>query len=377
MTYKFEQNGKRVRMEKPICGTWTVFIDGVRVAYGIKLERDALRFVKQATKSCGIVLILALMSLSSRAAEPSPSPASNFDPTLLGGKPPVLTEQEKAGVAITNAWRDKSLETLVGQPGENSSVKFRFGESLPTIVCAILQVTDIELEPGEAVTHINLGDATRWSVESAVSGSGETQVEHLIVKPRDVGLSTSLVVTTDRRTYHLLLVSDAADFMHWVTFLYKETQKRESAPTEAPSVVAPPREQPSEPPLARTSKPAKKQVAFVAKVQADPADDSYQISGRPEWKPVNVYSKDGKTYIEMPSSVRHKEAPVLFEEKKSGWFHHSKDLVNYRVHGKWYVVDRVLDSAVLVSGVGATQEKVEIRHVDKPPTKVVARDEQK
>ena len=42
----------------------------------------------------------------------------------------------------------------------------------------------------------------------------------------------------------------------------------------------------------------------------------------------------------MPSSIRHREAPVLFEEKKAGWFHHDKVLVNYRVHGRWYVVDR-------------------------------------
>ena len=54
---------------------------------------------------------------------------------------------------------------------------------------------------------------------------------------------------------------------------------------------------------------------------------------------------------------------MLFEEKRSGWFHHDKALVNYRVHSRWYVVDKVLDNATLVSGVGAGQEKVTIRHV--------------
>jgi type IV secretion system protein VirB9 len=105
-------------------------------------------------------------------------------------------------------------------------------------------------------------------------------------------------------------------------------------------------------------------VSFVAREQVDDADESYVVSGKAEWKPVEVYSKDGKTYIEMPDSVRHKEAPVLFEEKKAGWFHHNMVLVNYRVHGKWYVVDRVLDKATLVSGVGSGQEKVSIEHVD-------------
>jgi type IV secretion system protein TrbG len=97
------------------------------------------------------------------------------------------------------------------------------------------------------------------------------------------------------------------------------------------------------------------------------------VSGNADWKPVEVYSKNGKTFLEMPSSVRHKEAPVLFEEKKAGWFHHNKVLVNYRVHGRWYVVDRVLDRATLISGVGSGQEKVDIRHVDNAKVKITER----
>lgn len=277
----------------------------------------------------------------------SPTPSSKFDPEMLGGSNPVLNEQEKAGVAITSAWRDKSLQTLVSQPGENSSVEFRFGESLPTIVAAVLQVTDIELQPGESVTHINLGDSTRWSVEQALSGSGANRIQHLIVKPRDIGLSTSLVVTTDRRTYHLLLVSDEKDFFHEVAFEYPA----------APAVLVQATPTP-------TPKPApQKKESDGKEVVSDDIDGNYTVRGKAEWRPVQVYSSNGKTFIEMPASVRHKESPVLFEEKRSGAFHHSKDLVNYRVHGKWYVVDRVLDNATLVSGVGYGQEKVSIRHI--------------
>ena len=306
---------------------------------------------------------------SSPSASPSasPPPASGsetpFDPALLGGKNPVLNEEEQAGVNITRAWRDKSYETMVGTAGTNSSVRFRFDESLPSIVCAILQVTDIELQPGEAITNINLGDSSRWSVESAVSGSGAEQIQHLVIKPRDIGLTTSLVVTTDRRTYHFILVSDSSDFMHCVTFLYGGTPPAiaTAAPSPSPAPVV------SDPP-ARSARGSGKQVRFVSRVEDD-ADESYTVTGQADWKPVEVYSKDGKTYLEMPASVRHKEAPVLFAEKKAGWFHHDKVLVNYRVHGRWYVVDRVLDNATLVTGVGAAQKKVDIRHVENPKPK--------
>lgn len=291
--------------------------------------------------------------------------SSTFDPTLLGGRNPVLNDEEQAGVNITRAWRDKSYETMVGTAGTNSSVKFRFDQSLPSIVCAILQVTDVELQPGESITNIHLGDSSRWSVESAVSGSGAEQIQHLVIKPRDIGLTTSLVVTTDRRTYHLMLVSDASDFMHCVTFLYGDTPPTIAIATPSPS----PAPVASDPPARSARGGDGKQVRFVSRIAADEADESYSVTGQADWKPVEVYSKGGKTYLEMPASVRHKEAPVLFEEKKAGWFHHEKVLVNYRVHGRWYVVDRVLDNATLVSGVGSGQEKVDIRHVEKPKVK--------
>jgi P-type conjugative transfer protein TrbG len=303
----------------------------------------------------------------------SPTPGSSFQSDLLGGKEPILDDEERAGVEVTDAWRQKSYESMVSQAGTTGSVLFRYGASYPSIVCAILQVTDIELEPGEVVTQVNVGDTTRWSVESAVSGAGTSPmqaVQHLIVKPRDIGLSTSLVVTTDRRTYHLILVSDQTEFMHSVRFVYADQHESVAAATPAASPVAAPSPAPApevaHDPPARHQAGQGKQVAFV---KGDPApvddtDDGYVVTGRADWKPVSVYSKDGKTYIEMPESVRHKEAPVLFEETKKGWFHHEKILVNYRVKGRWYVVDKVIDKGTLVSGVGTNQVKVDIRHVE-------------
>jgi P-type conjugative transfer protein TrbG len=306
------------------------------------------------------LLLLAFLTVSAQADPPSgqPTSSSKFDSSLLGGTNPTLTQQEQAGVAVTQAWKDKSYQTLMSKPGSNASVEFQFGESLPSIVCAVLQVTDIELQGGEVVTHVNLGDSTRWTVESAMSGSGSSQVSHLIVKPRDIGLSTSLIVTTDRRTYHLLLVSDEAEFMHDVTFVYG------SPPTPVVTAATPeptPAKVAKDPPPRRKKQSEGKQ-AVASREPADGADENYVIKGKPDWKPVSAYSKDGKTYIEMPPSVKHREAPVLFEEKRSGLFGHKKDLCNYRVHGKWYVVDRVLDSATLVNGVGAGQQRVTIQH---------------
>jgi type IV secretion system protein TrbG len=169
------------------------------------------------------------------------------------------------------------------------------------------------------------------------------------VKPRDIGLSTSLVVTTDHRTYHLMLVSDEKGFMHSVRFVYDHLAQ----PAPTPAVVAAPspalERVAADPPRPRHQPSDGKRVALV---EADDTDDGYVVNGTADWKPVTVYSKGGKTYIEMPASVRHKEAPVLFEETRKGLFHHETILVNYRVKGRWYVVDKVIDKGTLVSGVG-------------------------
>jgi P-type conjugative transfer protein TrbG len=298
-----------------------------------------------------LLLILVLWAASAFAQNPPSS--SKFDPELLGGTNPELNSQEQAGVSVTQAWREKA--TVASQPGLSSSVEFKFNESYPTIVCAVLQVTDIELQAGEIVNHINLGDSTRWTVESAISGSGAGQICHLILKPRDIGLSTSLVVTTDRRSYHLLLVSTEKEFFHDVTFQYPA----EAAPPVAAATPAPTPAKVvlKEPPRRRKQSEGKTVVRQKVK---DDADENYVIQGKADWKPVNVYSKSGKTYVELPEHTA--EVPVLFEERKSGLFGHSKNLVNSRVHGKWVCVDKVINRAVLVVGVGSAQQRVTIRH---------------
>jgi len=70
-----------------------------------------------------------------------------------------------------------------------------------------LQVCDVALEAGEQVNTLNLGDAARWVTPPAITGIGADETTHLIIKPLDVGLKTSLMVATNRRSYHLQLKS--------------------------------------------------------------------------------------------------------------------------------------------------------------------------
>ena len=69
------------------------------------------------------------------------------------------------------------------------------------------EVSDIALQPGETLAAISAGDTVRWAVGDTASGTGETAQVHVLVKPFAAGLSTDLVILTDRHSYHLKLQS--------------------------------------------------------------------------------------------------------------------------------------------------------------------------
>jgi type IV secretion system protein VirB9 len=68
-------------------------------------------------------------------------------------------------------------------------------------------VCDLELQPGERVRDLHVGDAVRWKITPAQSGPEGAETTHIVIKPMDVGLVTTMVITTDRRVYYVKLAS--------------------------------------------------------------------------------------------------------------------------------------------------------------------------
>ena len=59
----------------------------------------------------------------------------------------------------------------------------------------------------------------------------------------------------------------------------------------------------------------------------------------------------------MPAGMKTSEAPALLVSADGG-----TQMVNYRVEGNYYVVDRLFSDAILVSGVGRDQDRVTISY---------------
>jgi P-type conjugative transfer protein TrbG len=89
----------------------------------------------------------------------------------------------------------------------------------------------------------------------------------------------------------------------------------------------------------------------------------YAISGdNPPWKPVRAFDDGSKVYIEFPARIDQGEAPPLFVVGPTG----ESELVNYRVRGNYYIVDRLFGAAELRLGRDP-QQIVRIGRTDAPP----------
>ena len=105
------------------------------------------------------------------------------------------------------------------------------------------QVSDIALQPGETLTAVSAGDTVRWVIGDTTSGSGDTQRVHVLVKPFAPGLKTNLVITTDRRSYHLQLESTERTAMAAISWTYPQDRllvlQRRNTQAEAEAPIAP------------------------------------------------------------------------------------------------------------------------------------------
>ncbi len=271
------------------------------------------------------------------------SALAHGDDDVLTGSNPALTPQEQTGLAHSEQ------EMMLGSApigGTNGFLTFPYGTNQVSIVCAPFHVCDVALQPGEQINSVNVGDSVRWSIEPALTGSGAEEVQHVIIKPREVGLETSLVVATTRRAYYLRLRSHKTRYMPQVAFSYPEDSAAKFTHMKT-----------------RQQRDLKEKTIphttdYLPKLSFD-----YEVEGQAAWKPVRVYNDGARTVIEMPPSMTQTEAPILLiVRKEGGLFTVAEEvMVNYQLQGSRYVVDTVFQKAVLVAGVGSNQDRVTIQ----------------
>lgn len=203
------------------------------------------------------------------------------------------------------------------------------------------QVTDIALQPGENLVAVAAGDTVRWVIGDTTSGSGDTRRTHVLAKPFTAGLATNVIITTDRRTYHIALTSTEHTAMSALSWTYPADQ-----------LIA----------LKAAAEQARAAQPVASGLSVDHLHFGYAISGdQPAWRPLRAFDDGRQTFIEFPASLGVGEAPPLFLVDAKG----TASLVNYRVQGRYYVVDRLFDAAELRLGL-KHQDVVRISRTGEP-----------
>ncbi len=282
---------------------------------------------------------LTLVTHVEAQAEPTPVPPTGAE--LLAQQPAEVREAIKLH-AKSGRWPMYKTDREVLYAYDQGPA--------PVVDCEPLRTADIQLQGGETITDVAMGDTERWMATPASSGDPSDPVPHLAVKPQASSISTNLTIYTTKHIYHLSLRSRPGHAMQEVEFYYPDElldamKKADATAAQAKAGSG-------------TEVDSPGAIVPVASVGPGQLNFSYTISGpQMPWKPVRAFDDGTHVYIQMPAGMKSSEAPALMVAAGSG-----SQMVNYRVRGDYYVVDRLFDQAVLVSGVGRQQDRETIAY---------------
>ena len=187
------------------------------------------------------------------------------------------------------------------------------------------------------------GDTVRWIIGDTESGTGPRKRIHILLKPTAPDLTTNLIINTDRRTYHLELRSDAKTYMASVSWAYPKDQ-----------LIA----------LRQQNAAAEAAIPVMRGVDINALNFRYRIEGgNPAWRPLRAFDDGRQVFIAFPSGIAQGEIPPLWVVGPQG----KGQLVNYRVRGRYMIVDRLFGAAELKPGADP-QAIIRIVRTDGKPT---------
>lgn len=202
------------------------------------------------------------------------------------------------------------------------------------------RVTDICLQENETPLEIPfISDSDRWILGGGKNMVNGISVSHIYVKPKERGLTASMIINTDRRSYHILLRSYEETYMPIVRWQYK---------LYFPEDFFNPRKNGGSGGSAGGPAPDSPVEISHEITTVDPRFLSYDYKiiyglwDRPPWMPRLVYDDGKKTYILFNAGVLQNELPAIFENRN--------DIVNYRVSAELIIIDKLVGKITVKLG---------------------------
>lgn len=208
----------------------------------------------------------------------------------------------------------------------DGSYRYEFGGSIPTIRVGAGDSCDIELQAGETIRRAFLSDTVRWKLADGVSGANN--IPHLVVKPTQAGISTTLTVFTDRRSYHIRLSSSSNIEAEYVGFTY--SADRAAAAKDADD---------------RAKAVAAAAAASDATYTCKALDAQYVAGGANEFRNAQVCNDGKHTYINAPDWSGDLPMPYSLDNG-------ADEIANYSFDPKHrqFIIDGVPKKLALIRG---------------------------
>lgn len=144
------------------------------------------------------------------------------------------------------------------------------------------------------------------------------------------------VINTSRRTYHIELRATSATYMAAVSWRYPQEELIALRAAEAERVRAAP---------------------IAGGIDLPSLNFAYRISGdKVAWRPVRAFDDGRQLFIEFGAAVTTDEMPPFFAVGKKG----AAELLNYRVQGRFMIVDRLVERGELRLGAGKAAKAVRV-----------------
>ncbi len=211
----------------------------------------------------------------------------------------------------------------------------------PIITCAPLHLCVVQLEQGEIINNIELGDSADWMVSTALVGTKTEGSYQVAVKPKLYDIATDMVITTNKRTYNIGLLSQKGQTTHVANFYYPEetlntiNQQLSSQQDQAISSET---------------------ISSATLTNLNHLNFDYILKGdKTSWEPTRVFDDGSKTFIQMPAISEALNLPVLYILRNK-----QLALVNYRYKKPYYIIDGLFRKAYLISGKGSDEVRIEI-----------------
>ena len=201
----------------------------------------------------------------------------------------------------------------------NSTMVFSYApDQLYKIYCRTGYLTDISLHDGETVKFVGGGDTSAWAINSTTVG----KTPHIYIKPVTQTSTTNIIITTDKRSYQLIVCTS-----DWYNPMVRWTYGAEEAEMD----------------FKRQQSDEKNITASANAVSVDDLNFNYRVKTKGSAsKPEMVFDDGEKTIIKFGKKMD--KMPALFIRERG---HKTLSLTNYKMKDGAYILDRLIDYAEL------------------------------